>query len=77
MPLDILKELLSDQFDVDPGEITWATNVYEDLGADSLDMVELAMACEEEFDLEIPDCRETWALSTVADIIQYIEAHKN
>lgn len=77
MPLEILKELLSDLFEVDPDEITWATNVYEDLGADSLDMVELAMACEEEFDLEIPDSAETWALATVADMIQYIEAHKN
>ena len=77
MPLEILKELLADQFDVDPEDITWATNVYEDLNADSLDMVELARACEEEFELEIPDSKETWSLQTVAEIIAYIEAHQN
>jgi len=67
--LRILQELLADQFDVDPDEITPNTDLYDDLNADSLDLVELAMACEEEFDVEITDCDENWAVSTVGDVM--------
>lgn len=73
MRIDVLKMLISEQFDVDPDEITEETNLYEDLSADSLDMVELAMACEEEFGVEIENTEENWENETVADILAFLE----
>ena len=73
--LDKIKELVVEQLDVDAEQETPEANFVEDLGADSLDTVELIMAFEEEFDVEIPD---TYAenIKTVQDVIDYIEANK-
>ncbi len=75
MTLHVLKRILAEEFAVEPDEITAETNFYDDLSADSLDMVELALACEEEFGIEIEDSDESWAVSTVAELVDYIESH--
>ena len=60
---------------MDPEEITAETNFYDDLSADSLDMVELALACEEEFGFEIEDNEENWNIMTVGELVDYVESH--
>ena len=74
MTLDVLRRILSDEFDVEPDSITLETNFYDGLAADSLDMVELALACEEEFGITIEDNDESRAVSTVAELADYIES---
>lgn len=71
-----LQDLIADQLDVDKDKITEDANIQEDLGADSLDVVDLIMAIEEEFDIEIPD-EDVENIKTVGDIESYIEAHKD
>ena len=66
--IDIVVEELA----VDAGEVTAEASFIEDLGADSLDVVELVMAFEEEFDIEIPD-EEAEGIETVQDAVDYIE----
>lgn len=70
-----VKKLLVDQLDVDDGAITMESSIIDDLGADSLDVVDMVMSLEEEFDVEIPD-EEIESMKTVGDIIRYIEAQK-
>ena len=70
---DRIKKILVDQLGVNADQITPEAKFIEDLGADSLDTVELVMALEEEFGNEIPD-EEAEKLTTVGDVIQYIEA---
>ena len=70
---DRIKKIVVDQLGVKPDQITPEAKFIEDLGADSLDTVELVMALEEEFGNEIPD-EEAEKLTTVGDVIQYIEA---
>lgn len=53
MTLDVLRRILSDEFDVEPDSITLETNFYDDLAADSLDMVELALACDENLESQL------------------------
>ena len=55
MVFDKVKELISEQLDVKADDITEASNIQDDLGADSLDVVDLVMALEDEFDVEIPE----------------------
>ncbi len=74
MVLEKVKKILSDQFDVDEDSITPETSIETDLGADSLDVVDLLMSIEDEFELEIPD-EETDNIKTVGDLVQYIEDH--
>ena len=74
MALEKLREILSSQFEVDEAEITANTNIREDLGADSLDLVDMLMSLEDEFDVEIPD-EEIEKLVTVGDVVAFIEAH--
>ena len=69
---DKVKEIIVDQLGVDPGEVTENAHFIEDLGADSLDTVELVMAFEEEFDIEIPD-EDAEKIITVGDAIKYIK----
>ncbi len=72
---DIIKkveEIISEQLGVDESQITPEAKFVDDLGADSLDTVELVMALEEEFDLEISD-EEAEKLTTVQKVIDYIE----
>ena len=70
---DRIKKIVVDQLGVKPDQVTPEAKFIEDLGADSLDTVELVMALEEEFGNEIPD-EEAEKLTTVGDVIQYIEA---
>ena len=65
-------DIIANQLGVDKEIITPEASVVDDLGADSLDVVELVMALEEAFDVEIPD-EEAEAIVTVQDIFQYIE----
>lgn len=73
MVIDTLKNILEAQLDIDPSEITEATSIMEDLGADSLDIVELMMTVEEEFDITIEDS-DAQLFKTVGDVVNYIEA---
>ncbi|MBI5555702.1 MAG: acyl carrier protein [Elusimicrobia bacterium] len=73
---DKVKEIIIEQLGVDPEEVTNDASFINDLGADSLDTVELVMALEEEFDIEIPD-EEAEKLQTVGQAIDYIKAHTN
>lgn len=73
MYLEKLKELLVDQLDVDADVITLDSVITDDLGADSLDVVDLVMTLEEEFDMEIPD-EDVEGMKTVGDIVSYIES---
>lgn len=68
---DKVKEIIVDQLGVDEEEVTLEASFIEDLGADSLDIVELIMALEEEFGLEIPD-DEAEKISNVNDAVEYI-----
>jgi acyl carrier protein len=67
-----VKEIICEQLGVEESEVTPAAKFIEELGADSLDTVELVMAFEEEFDLEIPD-EDAEKITTVGDAIQYIK----
>lgn len=71
--LDKIKEVVVDQLGVDAEQVTPTANFVDDLGADSLDTVELIMAFEEEFDVEIPDT-DAEKIKTVQDVINYIES---
>jgi acyl carrier protein len=68
---DKVKEIIVDQLGVEEDEVTLESSFIEDLGADSLDIVELIMALEEEFGMEIPD-DEAEKISTVNDAVEYI-----
>ncbi len=70
-----VKKIIVDQLGVDEGEVTPEAKFIDDLGADSLDTVELVMALEEEFGIEIPD-EEAEKIVTVKDAIAYIKEHK-
>jgi len=71
-----VKEIIVEQLGVDPEEVTMEASFVNDLGADSLDTVELVMALEEEFNIEIPD-EEAEKLDTVGKAIEYINKHKS
>ncbi len=68
--------IIVEQLGVKPEEVTAEASFTDDLGADSLDTVELVMALEEEFDTEIPD-EEAEKIKTVQDVYNYIEAHNS
>jgi acyl carrier protein len=70
-----VKAIIADQLGVAEGEIKTTSSFIEDLGADSLDIVELVMAMEEEFEVEIPD-EEAENIKTVSDAVNYINTHK-
>jgi len=71
---DKVKEIIVEQLGVDAGQVTPEASFIEDLGADSLDTVELVMAFEEEFNVEIPDDAAE-KIRTVQDAISFIEAN--
>jgi len=69
-----VKEIIIDQLGVDEKEVTLKAKFIDDLGADSLDLVELVMALEEEYDTEITD-EDAEKIQTVGDAIEYIKSH--
>ncbi len=72
MIFDKVKEILMDQLDVEEEKVTMEASIVDDLGADSLDLVDMVMSLEEEFDVEIPD-DQVENIKTVGDIVKYIE----
>lgn len=72
MILEKLIALLAEQLDAEAGEITEETDIIDDLGADSLDVVDLVMSLEDEFDLEIPD-EDIENIRTVGELVKYLE----
>lgn len=75
MLFDKIKDVIVDQLGVEPDEVKLESSFIDDLGADSLDIVEMIMALEEEFDMEIPD-EEAEKLTTVNDVVEYIKNHQ-
>ena len=72
--LERVRKVIVDQLSVDETQVVESASVTTDLGADSLDTVELVMAFEEEFGIEIPD-EEAEKIQTVKDAVDYIESH--
>ena len=70
-----VKDIIVEKLGVKPDQVTPEAKFIEDLGADSLDTVELIMALEEEFSIEVPD-EQAEKLTTVGDVVKYIEEHQ-
>jgi len=66
-----VRAILAEQLGVEPGEITPEASILDDLGADSLDVVEMVMSLEDAFDIEVPD-EEVEALRTIGDVERYV-----
>ena len=75
MVLEKVKVILAEQFDVQEDTITADTDIQEDLGADSLDVVDLIMSIEDEFEFEVPD-HEVENIKTVGALVDFISANK-
>lgn len=73
--LEKIKEMVADSLGVDVNTINEDSSFKEDLGADSLDLFELVMALEEEYDVEIPT-EDLENIATIGDVVKYIEAHQ-
>jgi len=69
-----VRSLVADQLGVDVSEVVPGAGILDDLGADSLDVVELVMSLEDAFDIEVPD-EEVEGLRTIGDIQQYVRTH--
>ena len=74
MEFEKIKDIIVDQLGVEESAVTLEASFIDDLGADSLDIVELIMALEEEFDIEIPDS-EAENIKVVSDVVDYIKAN--
>ncbi|MBQ8267236.1 MAG: acyl carrier protein [Clostridia bacterium] len=74
MVFEKMKKILAEQLDADIDSITLETDIQDDLGADSLDVVEMLMSIEDEFELEIPD-EKIEGLKTVGQVVEYIQDH--
>lgn len=74
MVLEKVKVILAEQFDIDEDSLTNDTDLQDDLGADSLDVVDLLMSIEDEFEIEIPD-EEIEHIRTVGELVNYIESN--
>ncbi len=72
MVFEKVRLILCDQLDLDEDKVTLESSIVDDLGADSLDVVDLIVSLEEEFDIEIPD-EEIENIKTVGDIVKYVE----
>jgi len=75
MTIEKVKEIIANQLSVDIKKLTEKTNIAEELGADSLDVVEILMALEEEFDVSIPD-EAIPNIKTIKDVVDFIENNK-
>lgn len=69
-----VRDIICEQFDLEPDQVTENTLLKEDLDADSLDLVDLVMSFEDEFQIEVPE-EEVRNIKTVGDIVKYIEEH--
>ncbi len=74
MVFEKVKKMLADQLDANEDELTMETNIAKDLDADSLDVVELLMTIEDEFNIEIPD-EEIENIKTIGDLTEYIQSN--
>ena len=72
MVFEKLRKIICDQLELVEDKITLETNLLDDLGADSLDVVDLVMSIEDEFEMEVPD-EEIEKMKTVADVVKFIE----
>lgn len=72
MVFEKVRSIIMDQLDVEEDKVTMDAVIQDDLGADSLDIVDLVMSFEEEFDIEIPD-DQVETIKTVGDVVKYIE----
>jgi acyl carrier protein len=72
MVFEKVKDILCEQLDVEEDKVTLEASIVDDLGADSLDVVDLVMSFEEEFDIEFPD-EDVENMKTVGDMVKYIE----
>ena len=70
-----VREIIANQLSVKPEQITEKSNIAEDLGADSLDLVEILMSLEDEFGVSIPD-EAIPEIKTIKDVVEFIETHK-
>ncbi len=75
MIFDKIKDIIIEQLQVDEADVTMDTNLMKDLSADSLDAVEIIMAIEDEYAIEIPD-EEAEKIQTVGDLVRYVEENK-
>ena len=67
-----LQEIIAEQLEIEPAEIDYDSNIIDDLGADSLDIVDLVMSVEDEFGIEVPD-EALEGITTIEDMVKYIE----
>ena len=74
MIFEKLKAIICEQLDLEEDDVKLTSNILEDLGADSLDVVDLIMSIEDEFDIEVPD-EAIEGIKTVGDVVKYIEEH--
>lgn len=75
MTIDKVKKIIANQLSIEEGKLTEKTNIAEELGADSLDLVEILMSLEDEFGISIPD-EAIPTIKTIKDIVDFIESHK-
>jgi acyl carrier protein len=73
--LEKIKEIVAESLNADVDTLTEETSFKDDLGADSLDLFEMVMAFEEEFEVEIPS-EDLEQINTIGDVVKYLEAHK-
>lgn len=76
MTFEKIRDIIVEQLSVDESMVTMDTNLMKDLEADSLDAVEIIMAIEEEFGIEIPD-EEAEKIQLVGDLVKYVDDHEN
>jgi len=70
-----VREILCQQLDVEEDKVTMESEIIKDLGADSLDLVDLVMTLEDEFDMEVPE-GDVESIKSVGDLVKYVEANK-
>ena len=76
MVFDKIKEIVVDMFEVDEDQVVLDADIQEDLGADSLDIVDFVMAIEDQFEVKIPD-EAIENIKTVGDLVKYVESNMN
>lgn len=75
MTFDKIKEIICNQLEIDPEKITLESNLTDDLGIDSLDLIDLVMSIEDEYEIEVPDT-ELENIKTVGDAVKYIDENQ-